>query len=38
LLCRVVEAGRIRRGDRVEMEEKARAPHRSGDDSISGVY
>ena len=27
LLCRVVEPGRIRRGDRVEMEEKARAPH-----------
>lgn len=38
LLCRVVESGRIRRGDRVEIEEKARAPHRSGDDSISGAY
>jgi MOSC domain-containing protein YiiM len=37
-LCRVVESGRIRRGDRVEMEVKARAPHRSGDDSISGVF
>jgi MOSC domain-containing protein YiiM len=38
LLCRVVETGRIRRGDRVEVEEKARAPHRSGDDSISGAF
>jgi MOSC domain-containing protein YiiM len=38
LLCRVVESGRIRRGDRVEIEEKARAPHHSGDDSISGAY
>jgi len=38
LLCRVVESGRIRRGDRIEMEEKARAPHHSGDDSISGAY
>jgi MOSC domain-containing protein YiiM len=38
LLCRVVEPGRIRRGDRVELEEKARVPHRSGDDSISGAY
>ena len=38
LLCRVVESGRIRRGDRIEMEEKARAPHHSGDDSITGAY
>jgi MOSC domain-containing protein YiiM len=38
LLCRVVESGRIRRGDRVEMEEKARAPHRSNDDSLSGAF
>ena len=38
LLCRVVESGRIRRGDRVEMEESARASHRRGDDSISGAY
>ena len=38
LLCRVVESGRIRRGDRVEIEEKARAPHHSGGDSISGAY
>jgi MOSC domain-containing protein YiiM len=38
VLCRVVEPGRIRRGDRVEMEEKARVPHSSGDDSVSGAY
>ena len=38
LLCRVVEPGRIRRGDRIEMEEKARAPHRSSDDSLSGAF
>ena len=38
LLCRVVAPGRIRRGDRIEVEEKTRAPHRSGDDSISGAY
>jgi MOSC domain-containing protein YiiM len=37
LLCRVVEPGRIRRGDRVEMEEKSRAPHPSSDDSLSGA-
>jgi MOSC domain-containing protein YiiM len=38
LLCRVVEAGRIRRGDRIEMEEKSRAPHRGSDDSLSGAF
>ena len=38
LLCRVVESGRIRRGDRVEIEEKARATHHNSDDSLSGVY
>jgi len=38
LLCRVVEPGRIRRGDRVEIEEKARAPHHGSDDSLSGAY
>jgi MOSC domain-containing protein YiiM len=38
LLCRVVESGRIRRGDRIELEEKTRAPHHSGDDSIPGAY
>jgi len=37
LLCRVVESGRIRRGDRVEIEEKVRAPHRGSDDSVSGA-
>ena len=35
LLCRVIEAGRIRRGDSVEVEEKARLTQRSEDDSIS---
>jgi MOSC domain-containing protein YiiM len=38
LLCRVIEPGRIRRGDHVEIERKARAPHQSGDDSLSGAY
>jgi MOSC domain-containing protein YiiM len=38
LLCRVVESGPIRRGDRVEVEEKARAPHRAGNDSVSGAF
>ena len=38
LLCKVVESGRIRRGDRVEMEEKARAPYHGGDDSVSRGY
>jgi len=37
LLCRVVEPGRIRRGDRVELEEKSRAPHRGSDDYLSGA-
>jgi len=38
MLCRVVQSGRIRRGDRIDMEEKARAPLRSSDDSLSGAY
>jgi MOSC domain-containing protein YiiM len=38
LLCRVVESGRIRRGDRVELEEKSHAANHSGDDSISGAF
>jgi MOSC domain-containing protein YiiM len=38
LLCRVVESGRIRRGDRVELEEKAHAANHSGDDSLSGAF
>jgi MOSC domain-containing protein YiiM len=38
VLCRVIESGRIRRGDRVEMEEKARAPHHGNDDSLSGGF
>jgi MOSC domain-containing protein YiiM len=37
LLCRVVESGRIRRGDRVEIEEKVASPLSSGDESISGA-
>lgn len=36
LLCRVVEAGRIRRGDRIEIEERARETHPTDDESISG--
>jgi MOSC domain-containing protein YiiM len=38
LLCRVVESGRIRRGDRIEIEENARTPHPTGDESISGAF
>ncbi len=38
LLCRVVEPGRIRRGDRVEVEEKVGTANRGSDDSLSGSY
>jgi MOSC domain-containing protein YiiM len=38
MLCRVAGSGRIRRGDRIEIEEKTRAPHPSGDDSVSGAH
>ena len=38
LLCRVVEPGRIRRGDRIEMEERAGAVHHRSDDFLSGAY
>ena len=38
LLCRVVQSGKIRRGDRVEIEEKGRATTRGSDDSLSGAY
>jgi len=38
LLCRVVESGRIRRGDRLEVIEEAGVPHRRNDDSLSGAY
>jgi MOSC domain-containing protein YiiM len=38
LLCRVVESGRIRQGDRLEIEEKVRATSRGSDDSLSGAY
>ncbi len=37
LLCRVVQAGRIRRGDRIEVEENARAANRGDDDSIGSM-
>ena len=38
VLCRVIEPGRIRRGDRVEIEEKPGAQYRGSDDSLSGIY
>lgn len=38
LLCRVIEPGRIRRGDRIEMEEQAPATNHSNDDSLSGTF
>ena len=38
VLCRVIEPGRIRRGDRIEFEVKARAALPSNDDTLSGRY
>jgi MOSC domain-containing protein YiiM len=38
LLCRVIEAGRIRRGDRVEPETSGREAIHSVNDSISGTH
>ncbi len=38
VLCRVIEPGRIRRGDRIELEENARAALPSNDDTLSGRY
>jgi MOSC domain-containing protein YiiM len=38
LLCRVVESGRIRRGDRMVVHEKAHARRVQSGDSVSGVY
>jgi MOSC domain-containing protein YiiM len=38
VLCRVLEPGRIRRGDRVEMEEMAHELLGNNDDSVSGAY
>jgi MOSC domain-containing protein YiiM len=38
LLCRVIEPGRIRRGDRIEIEEKPGATHHQGDDFLSSAY
>lgn len=38
VLCRVVEGGRIRRGDTLEMEEQGHTPHPSNKNSVSGIY
>ena len=38
LLCRVVESGRIRRGDHLEMEKEAHTSHHRGDDFIPGAF
>ena len=38
LLCRVLESGKIRRGDRLEIEESAPAPARHGERRVSGAY
>lgn len=38
MLCRVVSSGRIRRGDRVEIEEATPAPQHAGDDRLSGAH
>ena len=38
LLCRVVESGRIRLGDHLEIEKEARASHHHGDDFIPGAF
>jgi MOSC domain-containing protein YiiM len=38
LLCRVVEAGRIRRGDHIGIEEKGRVTHRGDGNSVTGAH
>jgi MOSC domain-containing protein YiiM len=38
LLCRVIESGKIRGGDRVEIEESARAADLGGEGRVSGAY
>jgi MOSC domain-containing protein YiiM len=38
LLCRVIEPGHVRRGDRIEVEVQAQAANRSDDDSLSGTF
>jgi MOSC domain-containing protein YiiM len=38
MLCRVVEGGRIRRGDRIEIEEDPRPPFHGSSESISGIH
>jgi MOSC domain-containing protein YiiM len=37
VLCRVIEPGRIRRGDRLELEEKTDSTHHRGDHSASNL-
>jgi MOSC domain-containing protein YiiM len=37
VLCRVIQAGRIRRGDPVEVEEMPRASQQNSSDSVSGA-
>lgn len=38
VLCRVLEGGRIRRGDRIEVEAQPGASHSLGNDSVSGTF
>ena len=38
LLCRVLESGKIRRGDRVEIEETAQASRSGGEQRFSGAH
>jgi MOSC domain-containing protein YiiM len=38
VLCRVLEGGRIRRGDRIEVEAQPGASHSLSNDSVSGTY
>jgi MOSC domain-containing protein YiiM len=38
VLCRVVESGRIRRGDHLEIEKEAHMSHPLGDDLIPGGF
>jgi MOSC domain-containing protein YiiM len=38
MLCRVIEAGRIRRGDAIEIEEKTSAAHLGSSESASGIH
>jgi MOSC domain-containing protein YiiM len=38
VLCRVIQTGRICRGDRLEIAEMPHVPPRSSSDSVSGAY